>query len=58
MGGPVYEAVLTERARAFIDELSDVASQRAWRVIRMLEADPFVDGRTKFAMTIGARRQS
>ncbi len=37
----------------FMDELPIAASELAWRLIHRLEADPFMDGRTKFVMTLG-----
>jgi len=55
MAGVVYEAVPTDSARAFLDELAGPAQERVWRLIRILEIDPHLDGRLKFAIDAGGQ---
>ncbi len=49
-----YEAWLNDPARAFLNELQNPQEkERALRLIRILEVDPFIDGRSKLSINLG-----
>lgn len=50
---PTYEAVLADPARAFLLSQTSVARERIGRLICIIELDPFIDGRIKFALKVG-----
>ena len=53
-----YEAWLNDPARAFLDELSDDERERVWRLIRILEIDPYVDGLAKIVIDLDGTTES
>ena len=49
---PTYEAVLAEPAREFLQAQDAAARERIWRLIRIIEIDPSIDGRVKLLATV------
>ena len=49
----MFEAVFVPSVRAIYDRLSAIDQAEINAIIRLIEADPWPDGATKYAVTIG-----
>ena len=49
----MFEAVFVPSARAIYDRLGAMEQAEIDTIVRLIEADPWPDGATKFAVTIG-----
>ena len=58
MAEPIFEAYLADPARAFLNELREDEKERVQRLIRILEIDPFIDGRVKISIDLGGVTES
>ena len=58
MPEPVYEAWLSPAAKAFLNELPRSRRERVRRLIRIIEIDPFVNGRAKVLIDLDGLKQN